>query len=120
MARKTNFRWYWKNQYGSGLTQRAKEHLSLAQLRVQKQKRKTITVYYVNFEIEGTRGYVVGSLTSNKKYDFEVAKNKIRTLLPRGYKPVGFYEAEEEGEEQVPTLTLIRNEDEVIRRIDNV
>lgn len=70
-------------------------------------------IYYINFDIAGSRGYVRGSLSSSKKIDLPTGKKIINSTLPWNYRAVDFYEAEETGEQKETRFTLLR-EDEVI------
>ena len=79
-----------------------------------RKKRRESKIYFYNFEIAGTRGYVVGSLSTPTRLNLEEAKKIIKNTLPTAYKPVNLYEAVENGIQKVNTLILLREDNEVL------
>lgn len=82
-------------------------------------ERKKEVLYFVNFKIKNTMGYVRGYLASNHKLDFKEAVEIIKRNCKKGYEPISFEEAEEEtNEKQKQTeLIIFREEDEIFSRI---
>lgn len=74
---------------------------------------RTKKIYFVNFEIEYTNGYVQGSLSSPTKIDLEEAKEIIKKRIKKEFpkwKPIEFYEAEDFGVQRTKQLKLFREE----------
>lgn len=84
--------------------------------------------YYINFEIAESLNrnyyYVRGSLIYRNKIKIETAKILIKNILPKGYTPINFYDAEEKVElkdlERKPRLILIRDENMFFNQILNL
>ena len=82
-------------------------------------EKETPKIYFINFSIEGTKNYVKGYLSSSFKIPLEDGKKIIKANIKKNYKPVDFYEAEEEATDSDDKTRLIVFREEEDQQIQN-
>ena len=91
-----------------------------ASLKERARRLKEEKIFFVNFVIEDSNGYVQGSLSSSKIIELSTAKEIIRANLPTNYIPIEFYTAEESGHQEETLLIVLREDEEIINEVINV